>query len=267
MKVINQDLVKRLEKGGFTDKEALIYVSLLELGGAFPSRIALYSGINRSTTYKILLNLSVRGLVSEIEKRNKIFYRIEKPEKVLKYSQNKIRQAEDSAEEVKKILPEIEGLFGLAQNRPKITYFDDLDGILSIYTDMITNQKPYEMLAFSTAGELIDFIPVKFFGNYVKEKERLQITTRGIVPDTEKDRKYSEVIFKNIYKEFWPKIKFVAKDKFPSSSEITIYGTNKISIINFAKNKLAGIIIEDISIHEMLKTVFELAWKSSDITE
>lgn len=267
MGIINQDLVKRLEKGGFTDKEALVYISVLELGGAFPSRIAEYSGLNRSTTYKVLLNLSIRGIVSEIEKSKKIFYQIEKPEKVLRFSQSKIRQAEDSAEEIKKVLPEIEGLFNSGENRPKITYFDNVEGLLSIYTDMITNQKPYEMLAFSTAGELIDFVPVKFFADFVKAKEKLGITTRGIVPDTEKDRKYNEVIFKNIYKEFWPQMKFIPKEKFPSSSEITIYGTNKISIINFAKNKLTGVIVEDQSIHDMMKTIFELAWNSVDVTK
>ncbi len=265
MNILNQDLVKKLEKGGFTDKEALIYVSLLELGGAFPSRIAEYAGLNRSTTYKILLNLSIRGLINEIEKKNKIYYQIENPEKVLRYSQSKIRHAEDSAEEINKILPDIQGLFGSSQNRPKITYFDNVEGILSIYTDMITNQKTYEMLAFSTAGELIDFTPEKFFANFVKTKEKLGITTRGIVPDTEKDRKFNEIIFKNVDRKFWPEIRYISKEKFPSSSEITVYGTNKVSIINFAKNKLAGIIIEDQSIHDMLKTIFELSWNSNDV--
>lgn len=265
MNIVNQDLVKRLEKSGFTDKSALVYISLLELGGAFPSRIAEYSGLNRSTTYKILLDLSVKGVINEIKKKNKIFYQVEKPEKVLRFSQSKLRQAEDSIEEIKNILPDLESIYSSSQNRPKITYFDNIEGILSIYTDMITNQKPYEMLAFSTAGELIDFIPVEFFANYVKEKERLNITTRGIVPDTEKDRKYSEIIFKNIYKKYWPEMRFIPKEKFPNSSEITIYGINKVSIINFAKNKLSGIIIEDYSIHDMLKTVFELSWDSNEI--
>ena len=267
MSIINQDLVKKLERGGFTDKEAFVYVSLLELGGAFPSKIAEYSGLNRSTTYKILLNLSIRGLVNEIEKKNKIYYQIENPEKILRYSQSKIRQAEDSLDEIKKILPDIEGLYGSGQNRPKITYYDSVENILSIYTDMITNQKPYEMLSFSTAGELIDFIPQRFFESFVREKEKIGITTKGIVPNTEKDRKYNDVIFKNIDKKYWPEIRYVSKEKFPSSSEITVYGTNKVSIINFDKNKLAGIIIEDASIHNMIKAVFELSWGSVEIVK
>ena len=263
MNIINIDLVKKLEKSGFTDKEALIYVSLLELGGAFPSKIALYAGINRSTTYKILLNLSIRGIINEIEKKNKIFYQIEKPEKILRYSQNKLKQMEDSLETVKAVLPEIEGLYGSGQSRPKITYFDNTESILSIYTDMVTNQKPYEMLAFSAASELMDFVPEKFFANYVKEKERMGITTRGIIPDSEKDRKFNEIIFKDVSKKYWPQIKYIPRGKFPSSSEITVYGANKVSIINFKENQMTGLIIEDSSIHELLKTIFELSWNST----
>jgi sugar-specific transcriptional regulator TrmB len=267
MNIINQDLVKKLEKGGFTDKEALVYVSLLELGGAFPSRIAEYSGLNRSTTYKILLNLSIRGIINEIEKKNKIYYQIEKPEKVLRYSQTKLRQAEDSIEEVKKIMPDIEGLYNSGQNRPKITYFDNEEGILSIYTDMITDQKPYDMLAFSGPGNFSDFGHDDFFRKYVKEKERLNITTRGIIPNEDRDKKYVSGLFENVGNKYKPQIKFVSKGNFSSSSEITVYGTNKVSIINFAKNKLSGIIIEDTSIHDMLKTVFELSWNSNDVVK
>ena len=71
MEIKNKDLVQQLEKSGFTNKEALVYVTVLELGGAFPSRIAEYSGLRRSTVYNVLVTLSVRGLVNEIKKKKK----------------------------------------------------------------------------------------------------------------------------------------------------------------------------------------------------
>ena len=260
MKIKNISFVNKLEKAGFTDKEAIVYVSVLELGGAFPSRIAEYAGINRSTTYKILLNLSIRGIINEIEKKNKIFYQIEKPEKVLRFVENKTKQFEDSVEEIKKILPEIEGVYNAGQNRPKITYLNGVDGMLSVYDDMVSYKKPHEMVAFATAGRLIDFIPEKFFANFVKEKERIGITTRGIVPDTEKDRKYNEIVFKKIDKKYWPEVRYIGKDKFPDASEITIYGLNKVSIMNFDKDQMTAVVIEDPAIYKMMYSIFELAW-------
>lgn len=187
MKVQNLDFVKRLEKGGLTDKEALVYVTLVEIGGAYPSKIATYCGINRTTVYKVLLNLSIKGLVNEIEKKNKLFYQIQKPDYLLKYARNKVILAEDAVENVKKIIPDIEGLYAIGQNKPKISYFEGVDGILAIYSDHINVKDPYEMVAFANGGEINRFLPVKFFAHYVTEKIRLGITSRGIMPDTLND--------------------------------------------------------------------------------
>jgi hypothetical protein len=123
------------------------------------------------------------------------------------------------------------------------------------------------MLAFSGPGNFSDFGHDDFFRKYVKEKERLNITTRGIIPNEDRDKKYVSGLFENVGNKYKPQIKFVSKGNFSSSSEITVYGTNKVSIINFAKNKLSGIIIEDTSIHDMLKTVFELSWNSNDVVK
>ena len=111
MQIKDESLVRKLEKTGFTDKEALVYVSLLELEGAFPSRIAKYSGIKRATTYNVLATLAIRGLINEIEKEGKLFYQIEKPEKILKYTQNQIDKAIGAMDGAKKLIPEISNIF------------------------------------------------------------------------------------------------------------------------------------------------------------
>lgn len=267
MALQNPSFLAKLEKAGFSDKEALVYVSLLELGGAFPSRIAKYSGLNRTTVYKILLNLSVRGLVNEIEKKNKLFYQIEKPENVLRYARTRVTLAEDSVEAVKKILPEIDGIYHATQNKPKVTYYEGVDGVLAIYRDQISGVKPYEMVAFANANELKRFLPVEFFVNYVKTKAEIGITTRGLIPDTPEDRKFNTLVYRDIDKKYWPAMKFIPQDKFPLTGEITIYGDNKVSIVNFQKDQMTGIIIEDAAIHGMLRTVFELSWNSTGVKE
>jgi len=62
---------------------------------------------------------------------------------------------------------------------------------------------------------------------------------------------------------FLPEIRYVPAEKFPFKGEITIYGTNKITVINLNKEYLTGIILEDETIHNMMRLVFELSWSSS----
>jgi sugar-specific transcriptional regulator TrmB len=262
MQIKDYSLVEKLVKAGFSDKEAKIYVALLELGGAFPSKVAEYTDINRSTVYHTLAGLSIRGVVNEIEKRNKFFYQAERPEKVIRFAEGQIRRAEDQLDQMKSILPAIEGLYGLSGSRPKVTYYENTDGIVSIYEDMISMGKKYEMLAWSNAAELENVFPEKFFERFRRTKERIGITTRGIVPDTEGDKTYSERLFKGYKKEVIPELKFISASKFPFKGEITIYGENKVAIVNLNKQFLTGIIIEDETIHNMMRLMFEMSWDS-----
>jgi sugar-specific transcriptional regulator TrmB len=263
MQIKNPALLEKLQKSGLNDKEALIYLSLLELGGAFPSKIAEYSGIKRSTVYAILVNLSIRGLVNEIEKRNKLFYQIDKPEKLIRFAKTQISIAEDRLEKTKNLISDIEGLYASFVNQPKVRYFEGTDGMTSLYEDMISGNKKYEMVAFSNAAQLEHALPTKFFENFRRAKERLGITTRGIIPDTEADRSYNTKFFAGYKSEVIPKMRYIEASLFPFKGEITIYGENKVSIVNLNKEYLTGIIIEDETIHKMMRLIFELSWNSS----
>lgn len=262
MQLKNPQLLEKLEKAGLPNKEALVYISTLELGGAFPSRIAEYSGLNRSTTYKILLGLSIRGVVNEIRKRNKLFYQIEKPDRMLRFAKDQVRLAQDRIEKVELILPDIEGLYAALGNRPKVSYYEGAEGLLAIYTDHVSVDKSYEMLAWANATELKKFLPPKFFDHYVKTKEKTGITTRGILPDTPENRAFTEARYTGIEKKVWPEMRFVKSEQFPFTGEITVYGTNKVSIANFEQNKMIGTIIEDEAIHRIMATIFNLSWES-----
>jgi sugar-specific transcriptional regulator TrmB len=97
-----QEKQEKNNKIGLTDKESAVYSTLLELGGAYPSKIAEKTKINRSTVYKILLDLSVKGLVSEIQKKGKLFYQIENPDKLARYLKDKVTIANDQFEKAQK---------------------------------------------------------------------------------------------------------------------------------------------------------------------
>lgn len=270
MEIKNTGLVKKLTKSNLTDKEAQVYVSVLELGGALPSRVAKYAGLRRSTTYNILTTLSVRGFINEIKKGNKIFYQVDKPENILKYTELKLNQAKESVNEITEILPDIKNIYHSAQNQPKITYYSGEKGVFDLFDDMVVNQKPYEMLSFTNGKEITSVLHPNHddtFVSHMRKKEKCGITTRIIMPDTKEDKQAIEDIYKNTNKNLWPVIRFVKEEKFPSASEITVYSTNKVAIVNFKKNQETGVIIEDQAIHDMMKTIFELSWDSRQLKD
>lgn len=261
----NDVLAKKLQNSGLSDKASLIYTCLLEMGGAYPSTLSRITKLNRSTVYKILLDLSVKGLITEIERGKKLFYQIEKPEKLIRYSRMQSEIAAEAYKNTRELLPEIEEIFGKNPNRPKIRYFQNADDIISIYEEMVSGRKKYEMIAFSNAEEIKRFFPLKALRKFVKAKERIGITTRAIVTDTEENRRYNSSVFPGIKKSIWPSIRYASTDIFPFRGEITMYEDNKVAIIKLKDNKLIGLIIEDQSIHDMMKAIFEMLWRSDQI--
>ncbi len=264
MDIKNTDLPKKLEKSGLSQKESLVYTSLIELGGAYPSRISQYTGLNRTTVYEILLHLSVKGLITEIEKKNKLFYQIEEPKKLLRFAKDKMRIAEDEIFTIEKILPDIEGIVSLSSHKPKIKYFEGESGALAIYADHINVDKPYEMLAWANSSELEVFLPSDFFEHYRKTKEEKNITTRGILPGGEEGLSFLQRRYSQLKKEIMPEIRYVDPKDFPFKAEITIYAENKVSIVNLLKGVSSGVIIEDDTIHGLMKMIFELSWKGAE---
>ncbi len=253
-------LLRGLEQSGLNDKAAAIYTFLLETGGAYPSRIASETRINRSTVYKVLTDLSIKGLVNEIEKGKKLYYQIDRPSKLLRYTQTQATAANDRYERMKDLYPEIEGLFQMLPTKPKVLYFEGIDGVMSVYDDHIAGKKSYEMVGFADTERIQEFLPATYFKKYRQEKQRLKITTRGILPEGEGYNDYATKTYKDVRDEVRPALKFIPREKFPFRGEITIYGDSKVSVINLEGTQPSAIIIEDQSYHKMMRSIFELAW-------
>ena len=105
---------EKLEKLGFSRKEADVYLALLELGTAIVSDVAKKSQVNRSTAYILLDLLVQRGFVSISEKNKVKLFSITPPENLIQYI---------SPQDLKNfgLIPELIGRL------PVVTHLDPLD--------------------------------------------------------------------------------------------------------------------------------------------
>ena len=83
------DLNKILENNGLSEKEAKVYLTLLELKEALPSSISRRSGIKRPTTYVVLDQLQKKGLVSYVKKGKWQYFQAINPHSLLEKEYNK----------------------------------------------------------------------------------------------------------------------------------------------------------------------------------
>ena len=256
----NGFIIDKLKKTGLEEKEATIYGYLVETGGAFPSEIAESTKINRSTVYKTLGILSVRGLVGEVEKKKKLFYFPESPAKFLRSAKTKIGLAEDAYKKATELVPELEGLFQTHEGKPRVTFYEGKDQVVDAYMTQVQEKKKYELLAWASTDHLQSFLPPKTFREYIKLKEKYGITARGIIPDAPTNKKFLNETHAGIKKNIMPIARYVPREIFPFSGEIVIYGSNKVLIVKFDERAPIAVIIEDEMIHNMMRMIFELSW-------
>src|SRR5437879_6580616 len=91
----NNVLIKQLVEFGLSEKEAKVYLALLELELASVSEIAKTAAINRSSTYVVLESLKKKGLVSTSEDKKVQKYIAISPDMLLVEAKEKSQKAEE----------------------------------------------------------------------------------------------------------------------------------------------------------------------------
>lgn len=244
----NSDIKATLRNLGFSEKESLVYVSLLELGSGTVSQISRKAGINRTTGYDILDSLFNKGLVNLSGKEPKSEYIAEPPEAVITYMKKEAELAQARIERAEAFVPELRRVHQ-TQNRPRIKFYEGQEGLRQVYEDTLTSSEAIR--AYANVDDMHKGLP-NYFPEYYKRRAGKGIAIRAIVPKTPtgEERGAHDAEEKR-------EIAFVPPEKFHFSPEINIYD-NKVMIASW-KEKL-GVIIESAEIADAMKKIYALAW-------
>ena len=244
----NLSFKKSLEYIGFSEKEVLIYLSLLELGRGTVTQISRKAGINRPTGYHILASLEAKELVKISGKEPKQEYVAESPDQIEKILFKKIENDQAYIKEARKIIPELKSIHNVI-DRPKVLFYEGREGLEKVYEDTLTSHEPIR--AYASVDNMHLGLP-GYFPEYYKKRAGKGIAIRAIIPNTDIGLER-----KNLDSKEMRETALVPKDAFDFSPEINIYD-NKVMIASW-KEKL-GIIIESSEIADAMKKIYELAW-------
>lgn len=241
--MLNNDL----EQLGLSDKEAKLYLAVLELGEANIQQIAQKSGVKRTTAYDVINSLKEKRLLTEITKNKKSLFSAEDPRKLE-------GQLDEKKETLKKILPELLSITNLLDKKPTIKFYEGNEGIKEVYKDTL-NYPDQELQAWVTAEAMTGFDVDWLENYYVKKRLEKKIWVRVIAPDAENIVKN----YKSTDEKSLRKTKLVSAEEFPFEVEINLYGKNRIAVMSFGEK--IGLIIESPKLYRTLKSIFELSWK------
>lgn len=232
-----------LQKLGFSENEIKVYLAALECGVASAQNIAQIAGVKRTTAYSVLSYLINRGIIGKTKIKGKTRFVPEPPQRLLLF----VREMEEG---IKTSLPELEAIYNKDEVKPKITFYEGIEGIKNVFEDTL-REKPKEILMWLTDDYFKD-LP-GYSSDYIKERVRLNMHARRIAPAG------SIWIRKNKQrdKEELSETIAVPPEMMMTGIEVNVYN-NKFAFMNFREK--TGIIIESKAIADAMRQAYELSW-------
>ncbi|MDD5054673.1 MAG: helix-turn-helix domain-containing protein [Candidatus Peribacteraceae bacterium] len=243
-------ITTELQGLGLSSEEAKVYYALLQLGGSYVSAIAKKADVHRVVCYKILDELVERGLVSSFTKDNVKHFAVESPKILVQKQQEKLTKAQ-------KLLPELLSITNALAYKPKIQYYEGLEGMKNIFEDTLTATG--EMLGYTNLEDIPKVFPKEYLKEWAVRKVARNLKTRMLSPHTPAALRYLKTYYPKGFDPNLVEILFVNPREFHFEYEITIYG-DKVAILSLNPDERMGLIIESPIYAKTQRAAFQLAW-------
>jgi sugar-specific transcriptional regulator TrmB len=247
-----EDLLRTLQTMGFKEKEARVYLALLELNEALPGTLSRKTGVKRSTTYLILEQLERKGLASHIKKMGHLYFQACKPELLIEAQTKKYAKAKTELESLKTILPALSHLHQDLTATPQMSVFRGKEGLIQIMEDTLT-VKDKMLLCWANTDLAVNTLLSDYHPSYLKKKIKRKIWSKCLFLNDE-----TGIKLQNRSQKELREVRFIPKDLYYFENEINIYD-DKMSIISH--KDMLGVIIQNEAIANTQRTIFRFAFE------
>lgn len=242
------DLEQTLNNFGVTDREVKIYLAALELGESLPKQLAAKAQVKRTTLYEMLPRLFSKGLLNPTIKGKRRYLAPQDPQQFIER-----KRADFGFLEVSK--PELMALFNKEKIKPKVFFFEGIEGIKKIYEDMIISKRNIRAFAgvADVNAELLEWLQKEYEPKRIKNQIFVRNITNDKISDIDKIMPQGE--------ERLRENRFISAKQYPISLEILIYG-DKVGYTTVKKeSQPIALLVENKEIADSMKSIFELCWR------
>jgi HTH-type transcriptional regulator, sugar sensing transcriptional regulator len=228
---------------GLNEDQTKVYLAALELGEASMQELAHKSGVKRTSIYNFIDELKDRKLIVTSKKRKRTLYSAVHPSQLIEIEKARLA-------ELDRALPELLAIYNKSATKPKVTFYEGVDGIKEVLLDMLKEKQP--VAAVSDYKQMAESLGDYYFDIFPPERARRGIISKNIVPDTPKAREFAK---KDA--QYLRETRFLPVNDL--KTEINIYG-NKVALNSYSSNPPFSVIIEDQNIAETLRTLWNQLW-------
>ncbi len=241
---------KELESLNLEGKKGDVFCVLLDQGSLTASEISFKSGIKRTTCYDLLNELLIQGAIEVNESGKTKKYRVIDP----KHFKHEAKQRLLAIEE---ILPRINKIYENAPGKPRVRYFEGMDGYIKICEELLELNRGDEYYYFDVAMSMIDRRGISNLKKYVNERINKGIWSNSIrVKNSEVDAFFLASAKKNLRR-----VRYFPREISTDFTAMYIYN-GKVGFVP-TKSESYSMIIDSPELFSSMKILWDIIWEIS----
>lgn len=238
-----EPIEKGLIEAGLEEKEAKVYLAILNLGKGSLTDVAEKAELKRTTVYQYVESLLAKNFIAKTAYRKRTLYVAEKPQKIIQSLERKKRRLEG-------LMPELDSIFLLASHKPKMSYYEGIEGVRMVYREMTSTSKT--LYSLFSADKYFATMSEQDAIDYMENIKNSGGKLRDLVENTPAGREY----YKSPGFEEFKVTKLLDKD-FSLQTELLVTG-DKVAMISLVN--LVGVIIENQEIAQTQLKLIKFLW-------
>lgn len=238
---------------GLSSEETKTYLAALSLGPTTIYLISQKSGLPRSTTYLIIDQLKLKGLMSVAFFGKKTIYTPTPPSKLIEMLKEKENNIQTLQKKLSQSLPQFNSLYNSMPQKPKVFFYEGLEGIKNIFDDTLSAK---EILVFCSGYDKpMDKKIDQYQETYFEKCDQKKIKTFELIGGGSNSKEYMKK-----YQGSLHQISIYPFKRGLEHIDKMIYG-NRLAICSYVY--LNGVVIENQQIVEFEREIFWRLWNSS----
>lgn len=243
------NLFSAIEELGFSEKEARVYLALLQTGACSAYQAAKRSGLKNATAYVILNALVEKSAVQKTPKAKAVQYAAVDPVELFALARSRVERAHAA-------LPQLQALTKGDQRVVQASYYEGLPQMKLMYDRLLKEISGGDLVAFFAHGKDTPSELWEYWSELNREMVKRKIKVRAVT--TAHDTTKAYLNYTKVPKEFM-EIRGFSEKVYSSNISIEIY-KNITQIVSHRYEQ--AILIDNPDIANVLRQIFEIVWKS-----
>jgi len=241
---------------GYSQEAAMLYGALVEKGPLTILEASRATGIERTALYRLIDDLTARGLIEEVlEHKSRRLQAVatEKIKYLLEREQLRVQRLEHEFEGFEKLIQSMPH-----NNSTQVRYYRGIAGIKQILWNETKADK--DLIGY-TYRNLQEVVGHKYFEEYARELEKNGVVTRDLRCDSFLNSSDSpEFVRRHIDKSAW---RYLPDEVMHLTHNLDVYN-DVVAMYYWQYNDVFGIEIQNQLIADMQRSIFETLWKMAE---